>query len=251
MQIHPCSVNFNCTKFESPWLVYAEMVSTSAVYLRDCTMVGVEKCGIMGDDSDGKLRGSCVPQQYQAVPGSTVAPGLSGGGGGVPQQLPQLPPTIAPPSLPAGHPLPAAPVRRHHCSAAGRWLRYHRRVDPAGMRAQGTNPHPHLHPQWRSNLTPPLPCTPTLCVHTCTVSFAGGAAVQGGPGPVREAAAGVWGGGREREEAQQGTGRVDGSAPLVRGGEAESGSGQPEWYGMTLYRCPHTLMHAGACNKHD
>ena len=96
MQIHPCSVNFNCTKFESPWLVYAEMVSTSAVYLRDCTMVGVEKCGIMGDDSDGKLRGSCVPQQYQAVPGSTVAPGLSGGGGGVPQQLPQLPPPTSP-----------------------------------------------------------------------------------------------------------------------------------------------------------
>ena len=39
VQIHPCSVNFNCPKFESPWLVYAEMVSTSAVYLRDCTMV--------------------------------------------------------------------------------------------------------------------------------------------------------------------------------------------------------------------
>ena len=39
VQIHPCSVNFNCPRFESPWLVYAEMVSTSAVYLRDCTMV--------------------------------------------------------------------------------------------------------------------------------------------------------------------------------------------------------------------
>ena len=36
----PCSVNFGSLKvFESPWVVYAEMVSTSAVYLRDSTMV--------------------------------------------------------------------------------------------------------------------------------------------------------------------------------------------------------------------
>ena len=36
----PRSVNFGSLKvFESPWVVYAEMVSTSAVYLRDSTMV--------------------------------------------------------------------------------------------------------------------------------------------------------------------------------------------------------------------
>ncbi len=39
VQIHPCSVNWGVTHFESPWLVYSEMVESSAVYLRDCTMV--------------------------------------------------------------------------------------------------------------------------------------------------------------------------------------------------------------------
>lgn len=39
VQIHPCSVAFGTTRFESPWLIYSEKVATSAVYLRDVTMV--------------------------------------------------------------------------------------------------------------------------------------------------------------------------------------------------------------------
>jgi len=39
VQLHPCSVNFDCMDFESRWLVYHEKVETSAVFLRDATMV--------------------------------------------------------------------------------------------------------------------------------------------------------------------------------------------------------------------
>jgi len=41
VKIHPCSVNFECKSFESPWLVYHEKVKTSAIYLRDSTMVTI------------------------------------------------------------------------------------------------------------------------------------------------------------------------------------------------------------------
>eukprot|EP00198_Chlamydomonas_reinhardtii_P014140 XP_001703477.1 predicted protein [Chlamydomonas reinhardtii] len=38
--VHPCSVNHGViSSLESPWLVYGEMVESSAVYLRDCSMV--------------------------------------------------------------------------------------------------------------------------------------------------------------------------------------------------------------------
>ena len=84
MQIHPCSVNFNCTKFESPWLVYAEMVSTSAVYLRDCTMVGVDKCGEWGVQPGPAERECFAPASAVQLRHQTCL-----GVGNVPTKLPQ------------------------------------------------------------------------------------------------------------------------------------------------------------------
>lgn len=39
VMIHPSSVNFDRMSFESPWLVYHEKVKTSAIFLRDSSMV--------------------------------------------------------------------------------------------------------------------------------------------------------------------------------------------------------------------
>lgn len=39
--IHPSSVNFSVTRYNSPYLVYQEKVRTSKIYVRDCTMVPV------------------------------------------------------------------------------------------------------------------------------------------------------------------------------------------------------------------
>ncbi|XP_071163439.1 putative ATP-dependent RNA helicase DHX57 isoform X5 [Mytilus edulis] len=41
IHIHPSSVNFQVRYYESPYLVYHEMVKTSKVYIRDSTMVNV------------------------------------------------------------------------------------------------------------------------------------------------------------------------------------------------------------------
>ncbi|ETW01339.1 hypothetical protein H310_06897 [Aphanomyces invadans] len=37
--LHPTSLNFTRTQFESPWLVYNELVQTSKIFVRECTMV--------------------------------------------------------------------------------------------------------------------------------------------------------------------------------------------------------------------
>ncbi|KAF0707039.1 hypothetical protein AaE_013799 [Aphanomyces astaci] len=37
--IHPSSVNFTRSQFESPWLVYNELVQTSKIFVRESTMV--------------------------------------------------------------------------------------------------------------------------------------------------------------------------------------------------------------------
>jgi hypothetical protein len=39
VMVHPSSINYNCAAFETPWLVYHEKVKTSAVFLRDSSMV--------------------------------------------------------------------------------------------------------------------------------------------------------------------------------------------------------------------
>ncbi|XP_063158048.1 putative ATP-dependent RNA helicase DHX57 isoform X1 [Candoia aspera] len=41
VHIHPSSVNYQIKHFESPYLVYHEMVKTSRVFVRDCSMVSV------------------------------------------------------------------------------------------------------------------------------------------------------------------------------------------------------------------
>ena len=39
VKIHPSSINFDRKVYESPWLVYHEKVKTSAIFLRDSSMV--------------------------------------------------------------------------------------------------------------------------------------------------------------------------------------------------------------------
>ncbi|XP_044284690.1 putative ATP-dependent RNA helicase DHX57 isoform X2 [Varanus komodoensis] len=41
VHIHPSSVNYQTRHFESPYLVYHEMIKTSRVFIRDCSMVSV------------------------------------------------------------------------------------------------------------------------------------------------------------------------------------------------------------------
>nr|XP_028580810.1 putative ATP-dependent RNA helicase DHX57 [Podarcis muralis]XP_028580811.1 putative ATP-dependent RNA helicase DHX57 [Podarcis muralis] len=41
IHIHPSSVNYQTRHFDSPYLVYHEMVKTSRVFIRDCSMVSV------------------------------------------------------------------------------------------------------------------------------------------------------------------------------------------------------------------
>jgi len=36
--VHPRSVNFHNTSYESPWLVYLELMQTSKIYVSECTM---------------------------------------------------------------------------------------------------------------------------------------------------------------------------------------------------------------------
>jgi ATP-dependent RNA helicase DHX57 len=39
--IHPSSVNFSAGKFESGWLVYSDIMETSKIFIRECSMVPV------------------------------------------------------------------------------------------------------------------------------------------------------------------------------------------------------------------
>mmetsp|Transcript_40726 Transcript_40726/g.129928 ORF Transcript_40726/g.129928 Transcript_40726/m.129928 type:complete len:263 (+) Transcript_40726:603-1391(+) len=48
--IHPTSVNFKSGKYESPWLVYSEMVETSKVFIREATMVPTYAVLIFGGE---------------------------------------------------------------------------------------------------------------------------------------------------------------------------------------------------------
>uniref|UniRef100_A0A8C5WQS0 Putative ATP-dependent RNA helicase DHX57 n=1 Tax=Laticauda laticaudata TaxID=8630 RepID=A0A8C5WQS0_LATLA len=41
VHIHPSSVNYQIKQFDSPYLVYHEMVKTSRIFIRDCSMVSV------------------------------------------------------------------------------------------------------------------------------------------------------------------------------------------------------------------
>lgn len=50
VQLHPSSVNFEVMEFESRWLVYCEKVQTSAVFLRDATMVSPMPLLLFGGD---------------------------------------------------------------------------------------------------------------------------------------------------------------------------------------------------------
>jgi len=38
IHLHPSSVNFVTRQYESPWLVYLQMMQTSKIYVYDCTM---------------------------------------------------------------------------------------------------------------------------------------------------------------------------------------------------------------------
>ena len=64
---HPLrSVNFgNLEEFESPWVVYAEMMSTSAVYLRDSTMVWRAVWNCMGCRDGARI----LQRDYYSVTG--------------------------------------------------------------------------------------------------------------------------------------------------------------------------------------
>uniref|UniRef100_A0A6J0TQ65 RNA helicase n=1 Tax=Pogona vitticeps TaxID=103695 RepID=A0A6J0TQ65_9SAUR len=46
--IHPSSVNYQTSHFSSPYLVYHEMVKTSRVFIRDCSMVSVYPLVLFG-----------------------------------------------------------------------------------------------------------------------------------------------------------------------------------------------------------
>ncbi|XP_049640202.1 putative ATP-dependent RNA helicase DHX57 [Suncus etruscus] len=46
--IHPSSVNYQVRHFDSPYLVYHEMVKTSRVFIRDCSMVSVYPLLLLG-----------------------------------------------------------------------------------------------------------------------------------------------------------------------------------------------------------
>lgn len=48
--MHPSSVNFTAGKFESGWLVHTEMVETSKVFVRECSMVPVYAMLLFGGE---------------------------------------------------------------------------------------------------------------------------------------------------------------------------------------------------------
>lgn len=48
--MHPSSVNFSAGKFESGWLVHTEMVETSKVFVRECSMVPVYAMLLFGGE---------------------------------------------------------------------------------------------------------------------------------------------------------------------------------------------------------
>lgn len=50
MQIHPSSVLYNCTTFKQPFLTFHEKVKTSAVYVRDGTVVSPFALLLFGGD---------------------------------------------------------------------------------------------------------------------------------------------------------------------------------------------------------
>ncbi len=39
--IHPASINFNSSRFDSGWLVYTEILETAKIYVRESSMVPV------------------------------------------------------------------------------------------------------------------------------------------------------------------------------------------------------------------
>jgi len=47
---HPSSVNFNCSRFESGWLIYTDMVETSKVFVRESSMVPTYSVLLFGGD---------------------------------------------------------------------------------------------------------------------------------------------------------------------------------------------------------
>ena len=57
--IHPGSVNFNVGRFDSGWLVYTDMVSTSKLFVRESSMVPVYALLLFG----GRLRSHVHTQQ--------------------------------------------------------------------------------------------------------------------------------------------------------------------------------------------
>mmetsp|Transcript_85259 Transcript_85259/g.231011 ORF Transcript_85259/g.231011 Transcript_85259/m.231011 type:complete len:162 (-) Transcript_85259:126-611(-) len=84
--LHPSSVNARETKFESKYLVYAEKVRTTQVYVRDCAPVSAYALMLFGGalSSDRRRRNrdggaASAPAGYQAYEKDGNAPAKVGG----------------------------------------------------------------------------------------------------------------------------------------------------------------------------
>lgn len=58
--VHPSSINFSVTKYDSAWMVYSEIVETSKVFVRQCSSVPVYALLLFGgtvevDHVNGKV----------------------------------------------------------------------------------------------------------------------------------------------------------------------------------------------------
>ena len=65
--VHPASVNFGIGKFDSGWLVYTEVVETSKVFVRECSMVPIYAMLLFGGELEVNRKMSVVTLEQLGV----------------------------------------------------------------------------------------------------------------------------------------------------------------------------------------
>lgn len=58
--LHPSSANFKATKFGTPWLMYNELVETSRVFIRECSMVSPYAILLFGGEIEVEHDKQCI-----------------------------------------------------------------------------------------------------------------------------------------------------------------------------------------------